>query len=319
MYLFAVHIRLVHTSTLFGFAAVLPHLGYERRLPWFSLKYLITDATNFVRARGLPGRLRGDGDGVAWLQVHGAASHKRWGVVETPISVKTQGRNMDRSLTFNVYALCRVSFLPSGEDRGSEGRRPKEPDCQRRQTLLRAGALGARDRMQRRLPEYRQWPTGQSCTLAHGARSASGPLQEPAKAHGADGASTPRRATIPELAGDVPRTGRRTLRFNTNGELALLWSFTHVPAVGDLLVCVFALSFVFPYSLKRWAFLRSLVFPGSCLRTLVCFRCHDTGSVALPNSRFLHPWVPLPCVHGNVAVCGATFWEMKVWLRTLVI
>ena len=31
--------------------------------------------------------------------VRGAASHNRWGVVETPLSLKTQGRNMDRSLS----------------------------------------------------------------------------------------------------------------------------------------------------------------------------------------------------------------------------
>ena len=30
--------------------------------------------------------------------VHGASGHNRWGVVETPLPVKTQGRNMDRSL-----------------------------------------------------------------------------------------------------------------------------------------------------------------------------------------------------------------------------
>ena len=31
--------------------------------------------------------------------VHGAAGHNRWGVVETPLPVKTQGRNKDRSLS----------------------------------------------------------------------------------------------------------------------------------------------------------------------------------------------------------------------------
>ena len=33
------------------------------------------------------------------VAVHGAAGHNRWGVVETPLPVKTQGRNMDRSLS----------------------------------------------------------------------------------------------------------------------------------------------------------------------------------------------------------------------------
>ena len=57
--------------------------------------------------------------------VHGAAGHNRWGVAETPLPVKTQGRNLDRSLTFNVYAVCRVVFNPSGRDFGSDGRRPQ--------------------------------------------------------------------------------------------------------------------------------------------------------------------------------------------------
>ena len=29
--------------------------------------------------------------------VHGAAGHNRWGVAETPLPAKTQGRNTDRS------------------------------------------------------------------------------------------------------------------------------------------------------------------------------------------------------------------------------
>ena len=33
------------------------------------------------------------------VTVHGAAGHNRWGVVETPLPVKTQGRNMDRILS----------------------------------------------------------------------------------------------------------------------------------------------------------------------------------------------------------------------------
>ena len=36
---------------------------------------------------------------------HGAAGHNRWGVAETPLPLKTQGRNMDRFKTFNVYAV----------------------------------------------------------------------------------------------------------------------------------------------------------------------------------------------------------------------
>ena len=50
---------------------------------------------------------------VAWLHVtsdalplvsvqfpvHGGAGHNRWGVVETPLPVNTQNRNMDRGLS----------------------------------------------------------------------------------------------------------------------------------------------------------------------------------------------------------------------------
>ena len=56
--------------------------------------------------------------------VHGAAGHNRWGVVETPLPVKTQGRNMDRSFKFVAGCLlmarvhdeagCRVPLAQCG-------------------------------------------------------------------------------------------------------------------------------------------------------------------------------------------------------------
>ena len=71
-----------------------------------------------------PSGPRGDGHGVAWLhaapaaflssvlvhfRVHGAAGHNRWKGAERQPPAKTQGRNMDRSLS--TGALCgRVSF-----------------------------------------------------------------------------------------------------------------------------------------------------------------------------------------------------------------
>ena len=57
--------------------------------------------------------------------VHGAVGHNRWEVAGTPLPVKTQSRNMGRSLTFNVYAVCRVAFNTSGRHLGSDGGRPQ--------------------------------------------------------------------------------------------------------------------------------------------------------------------------------------------------
>ena len=58
----------VHSSTVFGYAVV-PSPG----ILWYSLKYLITDAMNFVRATGLPWEAEG-----RWRWRGLAASYTRY-------------------------------------------------------------------------------------------------------------------------------------------------------------------------------------------------------------------------------------------------
>ena len=101
--------------------------------------------------------------------VLGAAGHNRWGVAETPLPVKTQGRNLDRGLTFKPTPCVGCLLSPRGDQR-SEGHRPQNRTAKGADTIFAQGALGARDRLCGRRPGYRQWPTGQYCTLAHGAR-----------------------------------------------------------------------------------------------------------------------------------------------------
>ena len=45
----------LHTSTVFGYAVVLAHLGYRRRRPWDFLKYILKNPMNYASAPGLPG------------------------------------------------------------------------------------------------------------------------------------------------------------------------------------------------------------------------------------------------------------------------
>ena len=138
--------------------------------------------------------------------VHGAAGHNRWGVAETPLPVKTQGRNMGRSLTFNVYAVCRVAFNPLARDLGSDWRRPQNWTARTADAPQRTCFRSARleERAATRVP-----------SVAHGAGVQGGsrstrriqgrrPENRP-EAHGADSASTPRRATIPRTGGQRPK------------------------------------------------------------------------------------------------------------------
>ena len=123
--------------------------------------------------------------------VHGAAGHNRWGVAETPLPVKTQGRNMDR---FETYCVCRALgwlLTPRGETSGVMG------------AVLSASALGARGWRRGRRFEYRSVAPGRG--VQRGSQSTrrtrgGGPENRP-EAHGADSASTPRRATIPRTGG----------------------------------------------------------------------------------------------------------------------
>ena len=105
------------------------------------------------------------------------------GAAERQPLARTQCRNLDRSLTLNVHAVCRVSCNPRGR-----------PPWNRR-TLLSAHCSRS----------MRQECDPQSIA-AYGSRSAQHdwgrrPENRP-DAHGSDRARTPRRATI-------PRNGRR--------------------------------------------------------------------------------------------------------------
>ena len=86
-----------------------------------------------------------------------------------------------------------------------------------RQTLLSASALEARGWRRGRRPEYSQWPTGQGCKVAHGARGASrgGDPRTDQKFTGQTVRVPLAGRPSPELAGNVPRTGRCSLLFLT--------------------------------------------------------------------------------------------------------
>ena len=68
---------------------------------WHSWKFLIADTMNLARAPGLPRKAEGRWPwrGLAACYISRFAGHNRLGVVETPLPVKTQARNMDRSLS----------------------------------------------------------------------------------------------------------------------------------------------------------------------------------------------------------------------------
>ena len=100
------------------------------------------------------------------------------------------------------------------------------------------------------------------------------------EAHGTDSASTPRRATISRTGGQRPKDRQADATFfNTVDVLALLWSLAFVYLFGELLVCVFVASYVFPHSLVWWASLFFFVLPGSCLRASACLATTTISSI----------------------------------------
>ena len=177
----------VHTSTLFGFAAVLPHLGYERRRPRISLKYHITDATNFVRSLGLPweteGRWRWRGLAACYLFLCPGKDSGPWSCPPQPLGFggdvnPCEDPRQEHGPQFRTSVRCRFNLQEKT-----------------------SGLKGAVTRTRARHSFAPQRECSRSAWLEAATRV-------PAKAHGAHSASTPRRATIPEPAGTVPRTGR---------------------------------------------------------------------------------------------------------------
>ena len=98
-------------------------------------------------------------------------------------------------------------------------------------------------------------------------------------AHGADSASTPRRATIPRTGGQRPKDMQADATFLTPSVSSRLWSLAYVYLFGEILVCVFVASYVFPYSLVWWASLLFFVLPGSCLRASACLATTTISSI----------------------------------------
>ena len=200
--------------------------------------------------------------------VHGAAGHNRWGVAETPLPVKTQGRNLDGSLTFNVYAVCRVAWAPSPEPDCQDGRRSSAQVLSERAAGGEGGDLstvsGPRGSGARWLTEH----------AAHPGAATREPTRSPRG----------RQCEYPSQ-GDHPQNWRATSQgpasgryiFNTVGVLALLWSLAFVYLFGELLVCVF-IAF-FPYSLVWRSSLLFFVLPGSCLRASACLAITTISSI----------------------------------------
>ena len=111
--------------------------------------------------------------------------------------------------------MCRVSFKPQGETKGLKGTVPRT-GLPRGQTHFRA-VLSERATGCVADPSTVSSPRGSAAHLLTEHECAKGvPTQESAMAHGADGASTPRRATNPRTggrptqapAGTNPRTGQ---------------------------------------------------------------------------------------------------------------
>ena len=137
--------RLQYGDAMAVCSQLFPHLVvcfFYYFMAWYASLVLVDTGTRLACARllALPGvcnrpwSLRGSRDGnwrtvvgarfapfpytrhgpfsPCTVTVHGAAGHNRWGVVETPLPVKTQGRNMDRSFKW----CSRVSFNGSARE-----------------------------------------------------------------------------------------------------------------------------------------------------------------------------------------------------------
>ena len=102
--------------------------------------------------------------------------------------------------------MCRVSFKPQGETKGLKGTVPRtglprgQTQFSRRVLSERATGCVGDD------PSTVSGPRGSTALLLTEHECVKGaPTQESAIAHGADGASTPRRATIPRTGGQRPK------------------------------------------------------------------------------------------------------------------
>ena len=174
---------------------------------------------------------------------------------------------------FEAYAVCRVSFNPQGQTSGLKGTVP-----QNRSTTTAHGAHGWCKGWR---PEYRRRPMGPSCACSLSEQHHPGrrPENRP-KPTGRTVRAPLAGRPSPELAGNVPKTGRRRYFFNPAGDCVLLWVFLFVPAVGELSVFVSAVFFGF----FGYLLCCVLLVPWSSLVRV----CVD-GLVFLPRSACIAP------------------------------
>ena len=94
----------------------------------------------------------------------------------------------------------------------------------------------------------------------------------------------------PELAGDVPKTGRRGYILNSAGDCALLWFFPFVPVAHDVLVCVSAVLYALfsPSRCVSYSVLSSLVRVSVAWSTLLPFHSGVDTSVCTPFKKTGH-------------------------------
>ena len=174
------------------------------------LKYMFTDAFNYEKA---PSSHRGADGTWRWLRFLVVPFLRRtsdavpWSVYCGPWSCWTAFKLL-------MCMPCVVWLLtPRGETSGLMGAVPRT-GLPGRQTLLSASALGRRF-------EYRLWPTGEGCNVAHGARGAWAATREPTRS------PQGRQCEYPSQ-GDHPQNWRATSQGPAVGVLALLWSLASV-------------------------------------------------------------------------------------------
>ena len=172
-----------------------------------------------------------------------------------------------------------MSFKPQGETKGLKGTVPRtglprgQTQFSRRVLSERATGCVGDD------PGTVSGPRGSTARLLTEHECVKGaPTQEPAIAHGADGASTPRRATIPRTGGRRPQDRQATLRF-------LIRPVT-TRSCGLSFLCL-------------WLTTSSCVWLCGALRSLFSFSGVSSSVLRLPCS-CLRGLVTLPPLHPDV-------------------
>ena len=167
------------------------------------------------------------------VAVQGAAGHNRGEAVERQPLARTQGRNLDRSLTFkSLLAVCRVSFNPQGQTSGLKG------------TVPRTGLPKTADTPQRKCSQsarLEERAATRVTSVAHGA-GVQGDSRSTRRIQGRatrEPTRSPRgRQCEYPSQGDHPQNWRATSQgpagalytFNTDGVLAFSVHIAYVPA-----------------------------------------------------------------------------------------